>query len=248
MHLVRGGHPPIVFVAQLGGGADTWDPIIDRLKLDATLFAYDRPGTGDAPPRPAPNPPLPHGAFADELAALLDQHGITQPAIIVGHSFGGNIAKVYAGRYPDRVAGMVFVDSSIPQTFLNPATDQPTIDGDGPDATHVDRVAGQVEILTAGRPAVPAVVLTRKRHWWYPTYQHIPNPAMDDLWQVSQRMLAEQWQAPLIVADDAGHQIPREAPDLVVHAVRAVHAAICDGEQVHFDGDELAKVGAHLAN
>lgn len=238
-----GAGPPVVFIAQLGTEGDSWQPVVDLLP-GITTVTYDRPGTGDAPPRPAPNPPLPHSALARELADLLDRHRVVEPAVLAGHSLGGNIARVYAGLRPDRVAGLVFVDSSIPQSFLY-REDQEPIDGDGPDATLIDTVAGQVEIMSAPIPKVPAVVLTRRRHWWPAGIGPIPNPAIDDLWHLSQRQLAEQCGAPMIVTG-AGHQVPAEAPELVAHAIRAVHAAAAGGEPVRLDPAVVARAGGEL--
>jgi pimeloyl-ACP methyl ester carboxylesterase len=115
-----GDSPPIVFISQLGTGGDSWRPVIDQLTTGATTVTYDRPGTGDAPGRPAPNIPVSHSGFARELADLLDAGGVTDPAVIVGHSLGGNIAKGVRRARPAAVAGMAFIDRSIPQTFLWP--------------------------------------------------------------------------------------------------------------------------------
>lgn len=234
---------PVVFIAQLGTGGDSWKPVIEQLP-GIWAFTYDRPGTGSAPPRPAPNPPLPHSAFAKELASLLEHHGLTGPAVIVGHSVGGNIARVYAGIHPERVAGMIFVDSSIPQHFLHPNMG-PIVDGDSPDATTIDTVAGQVEILEASIPDVPAVVLTRTHGRWGGD-KPPPHPAVEDLWRVSQRILARGFRAPLVVAEDCGHQLPRDAPDLVAYAVRAVLDAARSGAPVHLDPVLLSERGGHL--
>jgi pimeloyl-ACP methyl ester carboxylesterase len=232
-----------VLVAQLGTGGESWGPVIDRLAGMAT-FAYDRPGTGDAPPRPAPNPAIPHSVFAHELGALLEREHLTEPAVIVGHSLGGNIARVYAGLYPERVAGLVLVDPSISQSFIEPG-EPPKVDGDGPDATEIDTVRGQVDILTAELPAVPTVVMTRTPGAWDGAYDP-PHPAAEDLWLVSQRLLARQAGAPLIVADNTGHQIPRDAPDLVAYVITAVADAVRDGTHVELNIERLTELGGHV--
>ena len=86
-----GDLPPVVLIAQLGTGGHSWAPVLDHLEGLAT-FIYDRPGTGDAPPRPTPNPAIPHSVFAAELASVLEQHRVPSPAVVVGHSFGSLIA------------------------------------------------------------------------------------------------------------------------------------------------------------
>jgi pimeloyl-ACP methyl ester carboxylesterase len=45
-----------------------------------------------------------------EIHTALRNAGINGPFVLVGHSLGGLVARLYAGRYPDEVAGMVFVD------------------------------------------------------------------------------------------------------------------------------------------
>ena len=55
-------------------------------------------------------------SFADDVAATrraLARHG--GPVLLVGHSYGGLVARSFANRYPDDVAGMVLVDSFSPE-------------------------------------------------------------------------------------------------------------------------------------
>lgn len=54
--------------------------------------------------------------FVDDLDALLASHGGPGPYHLFGNSFGGTIAYAYAARHPDRVAGIVAVESSPPTT------------------------------------------------------------------------------------------------------------------------------------
>lgn len=243
MTVSAGVSPPVVFVAQLGTGGASWQPVIDRLATTPTTVVYDRPGTGDAPPRPAPNPSLPYSVFADELAALLDGLGVAGPVVLVGHSFGSLIARMFADRHPHRVAGAVHVDGSIPRGVLWPPMDwPPDPDGDGPDATQIDRFRGEVEILEARVPQVPAAVVTRTPGHLYPGYP----PETDIVWTGYQRLLARQLSGPLVVADDTGHQIPDEAPGLVAHVVDAIVAAARTGRRWVPDPEALAAVGATL--
>jgi pimeloyl-ACP methyl ester carboxylesterase len=59
----------------------------------------------------------PHGSTtregrARDLKTLLERAEIRPPYVLVGHSLGGLYVREFARRYPDNVAGLVFVDSS----------------------------------------------------------------------------------------------------------------------------------------
>jgi pimeloyl-ACP methyl ester carboxylesterase len=75
---------------------------------------YDRPGTpvGEKPSRsdPVPQPTTAKDAVA-ELHALLGAAGETGPYVLVGHSYGGLVVRLYASTYPKDVSGLVLVDA-----------------------------------------------------------------------------------------------------------------------------------------
>jgi pimeloyl-ACP methyl ester carboxylesterase len=60
--------------------------------------------------------PAPHDAdgVADDLHAALAAAGEQAPFVLVGHSLGGPYIMDYTRKFPDQVAGLVFVDSSHP--------------------------------------------------------------------------------------------------------------------------------------
>lgn len=238
--------PPVVFVSQRGTGGASWHPVLDRLTCGSTTVTYDRPGTGACQPRPAPNPPLPYSAFADELAAVLDERGITEPVVLVGHSVGSLIVRLFADRHPGRVAGVVHVDGSIPRLRFGPGLEPeglgPPADGDGPDATLFDLPDGEAEVVQAVAPSVPAVVIACTPGLWEPEWP----AAGDRLWTAYQRQLARHLGAPLVIAANAGHQIPDEAPALVAYVIdRVVEAASAEGPVVLGEAT-LTKAGGGL--
>jgi pimeloyl-ACP methyl ester carboxylesterase len=242
--ITHGDDPPVVLVAGLGFPRDSWQPVIDLLTTGSTTFAYDRPGIAGAPGRADPARPVSYGVLAEELADLLDESRVAKPMVLVGHSMGANVVRVFADRHPAWVAGLVFVDGSLPRLAL-PAGDEPLTDGDGPGASPIDPLAGEVEVRKATPPSVPAVVLGRTPGWWSP--RPIPHPALDELWQLNQRDLADAHHAPLIIASDAGHHLPREAPALVAYGIDLVVRAVRTGTAPAPAEDELTAVGGHLA-
>jgi pimeloyl-ACP methyl ester carboxylesterase len=60
-------------------------------------------------------PPAPR-RVAQQLHGLLAQIGVRPPYVLVGHSWGGPLIRMFAALYPREVAGMVYVDPTHFQT------------------------------------------------------------------------------------------------------------------------------------
>jgi pimeloyl-ACP methyl ester carboxylesterase len=112
------GSPTIVLDAGLGNDAVTWAAVQPVLARTTRVCAYDRAGFGLSQARPAPRDA---DHIADELHGLLLDAKVTGPIVLMGHSIAGIYIRDYATRYPEDVAGMVFVDGSTPMQQDNPA-------------------------------------------------------------------------------------------------------------------------------
>ena len=120
----------MVLVSGLRGSAEEWNttestvtppapPVFGEVAKITRVCAYDRPGTvvGDSFSRSDPVPqPTTSGAAATDLHLLLSAAGEPGPYVVVGHSFGGTIARLFAATHPDDVVGMVLTDP--PSEFL----------------------------------------------------------------------------------------------------------------------------------
>ncbi len=95
---------PLVFLHGWADTSDTFQFVVDAFVRDHPIAAHDWRGFGRSSWQ--------NGAywFPDYLAdldALLTQLSPDAPATLVGHSMGGNIACLYAGLRPERVARIV---------------------------------------------------------------------------------------------------------------------------------------------
>jgi 3-oxoadipate enol-lactonase len=106
---IEGSGPLVVFLHGIGGNRSNWE---EQVAFFATRFcavAWDARGYGasDDPPQT-----LKFSDYADDLVRVLDHLG-AERAHLVGLSMGGMILQDFYGRYADRVATLVLVDTSV---------------------------------------------------------------------------------------------------------------------------------------
>jgi pimeloyl-ACP methyl ester carboxylesterase len=99
----------IVFDSGYGWDLNNWNPIKDEVSKFANMFMYDRDGIGKSERSEKPKHSL---QIVENLRNLLQKVNIKPPYILVGHSFGGINVRLYAGKYPEEVAGVILLDSS----------------------------------------------------------------------------------------------------------------------------------------
>lgn len=118
LHLIDqgGAGPPVIFEAGISATCLNWTEVRGQVEGFARACAYDRAWLGWSDPSHSPRTTL---TIIDELRALLREARIPPPYILVGHSFGGMLARAYAAKYPESIAGLVLVDPLSPSEWLN---------------------------------------------------------------------------------------------------------------------------------
>jgi pimeloyl-ACP methyl ester carboxylesterase len=108
-HLEIGSGRPIVLVHGGSGGGANWFRLLGPLSERFRVLAPDLPGFGLSPRVAAARPLGP--AAAARLHEWMAEHDV-RDAIVAGTSFGGLAALRLAQRAPDRVAGLLLLDSA----------------------------------------------------------------------------------------------------------------------------------------
>ena len=102
------GSPTVI----LGGGSLEnslfWATVQPEVAKFTRVCSYDRAGYGWSEPGPRPRTAT---TMAEELHTLLVNAQISGPYMLVGHSMGGLLMRVYTHNYPEEVAGLVLVDA-----------------------------------------------------------------------------------------------------------------------------------------
>ena len=241
------GTPGVILESGLGGTSVEWGFVQPAVASFTRVCSYDRAGLGYSDPGPSPRTT---GRIVDELAELLNRADVRGPLVLVGASSGGFTIRVFASEHAERVAGLVLVDASHedqPHTVPAIARFVPLLSsfgilrvlgvsfGRSPEALppsvrayaratqfrasgnhaaaseiiHIQESANEVR---AGRRALkaPVVVVTGAR-------------GADAAWQELQRdQVGLSERGCQLVAEDSGHVVPLDQPEVIVDAIRAL--------------------------
>ncbi len=228
----RGG-PTVILEAALGGNSTIWDRVQPEVARFTTVCSYDRAGRGRS--EATSTYPITAQSAVDELRALLQNAGIRGPYVLVGSSYGGWIAQLFARQDGGRqVTGVVLVDATPinwPEItdrlgFPTPTPEQI------PEPVDLRTSSQQVQAAPAF-PQVPLDVLVRTV--WAPGAPE----ALRQVWAERQEAASRlSCRGRLIFAEGAGHFIHRDRPDLVIasieHVVNAAHPN--NGRKLHPKG------------
>jgi pimeloyl-ACP methyl ester carboxylesterase len=267
------GSPTVILEAGYGNNAQNWDTValppgsaqtavLPGVAAFTRVCAYDRPGTILDPEHRSRSDPAPMprdaSAMVADLHALLTAAAIPGPYVLAGHSFGGLIARLYAATYPDDVVGMVLIDAAHEDYYdeveavlaaarLAAATPTPAALADDPDFEQIDLAASTAAMRGAAAASplgpMPLVVMTHGLPWDWPA--GYPVAALEGIWGPLQEELAALVpDSRLVVAEQSGHFIPGDQPELVIDVIRQVVDAVRDPDAWAISAAAASSVGA----
>jgi pimeloyl-ACP methyl ester carboxylesterase len=104
-----GGGVPVLFVHGLGASWEVWRAALDHVRPERRAAALDLRGHGGSD-APATDAGYTIEALAEDVEAA--SRALTLPRfVLVGHSMAGAVLTAYASRFPEKVAGLVYVDA-----------------------------------------------------------------------------------------------------------------------------------------
>jgi pimeloyl-ACP methyl ester carboxylesterase len=135
----KASQPTVILESGNGDFSVEWGLVQPGVARFARVCSYDRAGDGWSEMGPYPRTMR---QLVYELHTLLDKAGVKSPLVLVGHSFGGGLVRLYTSTYPADVAGMVLVEAG----------------ADNPWRMQSDGKLVRAEQLATGRPIPPVKV------------------------------------------------------------------------------------------
>jgi pimeloyl-ACP methyl ester carboxylesterase len=227
------GSPTIVVEAGLGADWHQWSFMMDTLATMTHVVGYARAGYSRSDPAEGPQTAE---QVVDDLFAALQHAGIKGPYLMLGHSYGGILVRIFAARHSEDISGLLLVDPSHPAQVREFAERWPEstrrLEGqlaqlrkNGPspvlqDAETLWRILSADTLPEAAAvPDVPTIVITSTKVGPMATGPNSPEGRL--VWrQLHDRYLDDVTLGAHILTAKSGHNVQADQPLLIVDAVR----------------------------
>lgn len=261
------GRPSVVLEGGLPSTCLDWCKVMPAVAQWTQVCAYDRAGFGWSD---SGRGGYTSSTLVQQLHDLLSKSSLPAPYILVGHSFGGLLVRLYASTYPQEVAGLVLVDSTPEDLY----SFQPELAHEAKQARRqmnlfsvlapfgvirlafaagfnplarlryppevlsviralflqtrftratarafdaLDESMAQVRASRSTSPPMPLVVLSQR------TETEFSDPQVAKSWHRLQRdLLAISPASRQIIAEESGHYIQLDQPELVIAAIKSL--------------------------
>jgi pimeloyl-ACP methyl ester carboxylesterase len=222
--------PPWSWFRLAEGPPKIWETVQPGVASFTRVCSYDHANFGQSDKAPVKLQSV--DEVVDDLHAWLQASGEKGPVVLVSHSNSGLYVRRFVTRYPLEVAGLVFLDSAHEEQALRLHELDP--EGSAPD----DLTARLAWYVKPGQrlewhTEVPLIVLGRGRPFERTARDRGNSQtnrmseeqmaAWDRIWREFRKDLANRSiHGEFRIADQSGHWIQRDQPELVVQAIRDV--------------------------
>jgi pimeloyl-ACP methyl ester carboxylesterase len=235
------GSPTVILEAGYGDDHTVWRHVQASVAAFSRVCSYDRADLGESGHRPG-NTMVGAQELAQTLHTLLVNARVPGPYVLVGHSLGGPIVRLYAYQRRSQVAGMVLVDAEV-EGFCAAVYGacQPYIQREPFNASRSLTELRQAthDHLAGSLGSMPLVVLSAGRRslsWSAYVYQS---------WMSLQTKLPTLSSNSMrVIATRSTHAVPTGQPKLVVEAIRVVVTAVrSKGHALPACGHQFERLG-----
>lgn len=137
------GGTPILIVTGMGCSFEEWQEIAEELSESNSVLMFHRPGLGASEIVEGPRSTL---CTVQEIEVLLHALGISEPIILVGHSYGGLCAQHFAKLNPSKLKAMILVDSTSVDFGILDELELPVMNGDSSDQDWFEKCSKYAEM------------------------------------------------------------------------------------------------------
>jgi pimeloyl-ACP methyl ester carboxylesterase len=215
------GSGPVTVIVIAGLHADhrMWNLVLTPFARTTRTCIYDRPGLGSSPPR-VPHRVVSAATHAGELAELLTAARVPGPFVVIGHSYGGLIARTFAARFPTHVVGLMLIEGVAPNDTTSHYWHE---GGDTVDVWASERAAARLRVGST-RLVVEAAQDPNRSYWGGASYGESALELAQ--WRAHQRAAASlSTQSAFVIVARSAHVIEHDRPDAVIAGLRLlVHA------------------------
>jgi pimeloyl-ACP methyl ester carboxylesterase len=233
------GSPTVVLETGLGAESSEWASVQQSVSV-ARVLRYDRANRASSDAVPGIRTAI---DMVEDLDHLLRATRVETPYLLVGHSFGGLLLRLYAHRYHDRVAGLVLVDAMHQNQFdvLAPSF-PPAAPSDHPELIKVrsfwqsgwrqsDATAEHIDLITSTQQArevtslgdIPLHVIIAGTFLRQPLIEPRFREKLQQRWQALQMdFLKLSTRSTCTLALGSGHFVQRDAPHVVSEAINTM--------------------------
>jgi non-heme chloroperoxidase len=109
---------PMVLLTGLGNNAHVFDGFAEKLTSKYHVYGITRRGYGVSDTPPVSGDAYSANRLGDDVVAVIDKLRLEKP-VLVGHSIAGEELSSIGSRFPERVAGLIYLDAGYPYALYD---------------------------------------------------------------------------------------------------------------------------------
>lgn len=160
---------PILIVSGMASSFDEWYELTEALSKSNRVIMFHRPGLGKSELCGTKRNTQ---KVVNEMVEIIHKLHITEPVTLVGHSYGGLCVQHFMKQYPEKVLGVVLVDSTSVDFGVLDELDLPVMNEDSTDDAWLQKCLSYSTMKTDEiKSLIEPIILTQKELSFPPEIQ-----------------------------------------------------------------------------